>query len=186
MNDLTIVGGRELAELLGTLPAKIEKNIMRTALRAGAVSLKEAVKQNVPVDSGALRSSVRVTTKYRKGRVTASVKAGNSIAWYAALVEYGTRPHLIAVDDADRNINRRSRKLESLTTVNRRQSLLINGTLVGPSVQHPGAQPRPFMRPALDAGLAAALAAVTAKVRQRLTKEGINAPEPVPINEAEQ
>lgn len=165
MSDQTIIGGRELAELLGTLPAKIEKNIMRTALRAGAVVLRDAIKSKAPVASGALRDSTRVTTRYRRGAVSASVKVGDSIAWYAHLVEYRTRPHKITAPPG--------------------HSLNVNGQEVK-SADHPGTAGQPFVRPAVDQNMGAALAAVTAKVRQRLTKEGINAPEPVPVGEDEQ
>jgi HK97 gp10 family phage protein len=163
-SDQNIAGGRELAELLQTLPVKMEKNIMRGALRAGAAVLREEVKRNAPVATGALRDSVRISTRARKGQVSASVKVGNSIAWYAHLIEFGTRPHVITAKPGS--------------------ALNVNGTEVK-KVKHPGIVGRPFIRPAVDHQLPAALAAVTARVRQRLTKQGINVPDPVPAGEAE-
>lgn len=179
----TIRGGRELAQFLQQLPVKVEKNIMRAALRAGAAVLREAARNNVPVDDGLLRKSVRVSTNSKHGVVTATVKAGDKKAFYAHMVEYGTRPHLIKVRDEDRPINYKlTQKRGVLTRVSirtmNRHSLQIGGHFVGASVKHPGATPKPFMRPALDSKSSAAIQAVSAKIRERLTQEGINAPAP--------
>lgn len=184
--DENILGGRELDELLQTLPGKMQKNINRAGLRAGAVVLRDEAKRNVPVASGDLRNSVRVTSRARGAEVSVSVKAGNRIAYYARFVEYGTREHLVQVSDQDRGINRRTGRQISLTTINRqRRSLAIGGNLIGPSVQHPGARPKPFMRPAVDSALPRAIEAITAKIRERLTKEGLNAPAPLPADPEE-
>lgn len=163
--DQAITGGRELDNLLQTLPVKMERNILRAALRAGAAEVLQEVKQRIPVDSGQLAASARITTRYRKGTVTASVKVGNFVAWYAHLVEFGTRPHRI-------------------TPRERGGALQINGTEVR-SADHPGTRGQPFMRPAADASLGAAIAAVTARIRQRLTNAGINTPAPTPVDPEE-
>lgn len=179
--DEVISGGRELDRLLQTLPLKMERNIMRAALRAGAVVMREETRRRVPVDDGLLRRSVRVSTRLRKGQVTASVKAGDKRAYYAGMVEFGTRPHLVKVDDRDRGINRRTGRRISVTTINRqRRSLIIGSRLIGPSVSHPGSRPHPFMRPAADAAFPAAIRAVEKTIRQRLTEAGINTPPSLP------
>jgi HK97 gp10 family phage protein len=179
MTDQAITGGRELDELLRTLPGKVQKNINRAMLRAGAVVLRDEVKQNVPVQSGDLRNSVRITSRARGEEVSASVKAGNSVAYYARFVEYGTRPHLVQIDDRDRGINRRTGRQISVTTINRqRRSLQIGGNLIGPSVQHNGARPKPFMRPAVDTALPRAIDAMKKKLRERLTNQGLDVPAP--------
>lgn len=180
VSDRNITGGRELDDLLQTLPAKLEKNIMRTALRAGAVVFLAEVKNNIPSVSGALRKSARITTRYKKGSVSASVKVGDKVAYYAQMVEFGTRPHVISVTDVDRPVSRRTGAQVSIRTVNR--SLRLGGTLIGPSVNHPGSKPRPYARPAADAAFPAAIAAVQAKIRERLTKAGLNAPPALPAD----
>ncbi|MRV72568.1 hypothetical protein GJ700_12705 [Duganella sp. FT92W] len=156
-DDLAITGGRELDAFLQSLPAKVEKNIMRAALRAGANVLKDEAKANVPVQLGALRKSVRVTTGSKAGVVTASVKAGGPKAWYWRFVEYGTAPHHIGPKNA--------------------RALALAGVVVR-GVEHPGARPQPFMRPALDAKGSAVIEAVAAKIRDRLTAAGINTAAP--------
>lgn len=161
MNDQNIIGGRELDQLLQTLPTKVETNIMRSALRAGARVYLDQVKQNIPVRLGDLRDSARITTrKGRDGQISASVKVGNRQAFYAQMVEFGTRPHAITA-----------------------KAMVVNGQVVR-SVDHPGARPHPFMRPAADEKFNAAIAAVQAQIRKRLTKEGLNAAPSLPPDEA--
>lgn len=183
IQEESVTGGRQLDELLQQLPVKMEKNILRSAMRAGAAAVLPDVKARIPVDHGDLRASARITTSARRGTVSASVKVGNRVAYYASMVEFGTRPHVIKVDDRDRGINRRTGRQISITTVNRH--LRLGVTLIGPSVSHPGAAAHPYMRPAADAGLGAIVRASTAKIRERLTKQGLNAPAPIPSDPAE-
>lgn len=165
-NETNIIGGAALDALLQTLPVKMERNIMRTALRAGAAEYLEEVRRNIPQDSGDLARTARITTRVAKnGQVSASVKVGNRQTWYAQLVEFGTRPHRIVARPG--------------------HALNVNGTEVR-SVDHPGTRPHPYMRPAADAKFLAAVAAVQAKVRQRLTKAGLEVPPPTPPGEREE
>lgn len=191
--DEAVGGGRELQELLNTLPGKMQKNINRAGLRAGAAALLPAVKQNIPVDQGDLRDSARVTSRAKGAEVSASVKVGNKKAWYANLVEYGTKPHYIKVSDVDRGPGRgigrrgtaaRRETLASIRTVNRRV-LQIGANFVGPSVHHPGTRPRPFMRPAIDENFPQVIQAVTKKIRERLSQQGLNTPAPIPLDPTE-
>src|SRR5690606_2190781 len=145
-------GGKELQAFLDTLPAKVEKNIMRSALRQGANVIKEEAKARVRVDKGDLRNSIRVSTRSRRGQVTATVKTDD---FKAKWEEFGTAPHFISVKDSakpTRKTRRGPRKV-SIGTVNKmvkNGSLVIGGDFVGESVAHPGAKPNPFMRPAAD------------------------------------
>lgn len=153
MADLkNMKGGAELQKFLDQLPAKVEANVMRAALRAGAKVIEEEAKRNVPVDSGDLRDSIRVSTRSKRGTVTASVKAGNKKAWYWRFVEFGTAAHSI---DGKKG-----------------GPLSFNG-LFTRSVMHPGARAKPFMRPALDAKANEALEAVGQAIAKRLTKRGL-------------
>lgn len=173
-DDLNITGGKALDDFLKSLPGKVEKNIMRSALRQGANEFKDEVKATVPVGPpsfenrqlygaypGALRDTVRVTTKSKGGKVSASVKIGGKnkkghVVFYAHMVEFGTKPHKIT---------------------SKKGYLSINGRVVK-AINHPGTAPQPFMRPAFDAKATAAIAAVGAQIRKRLTAEGINVPAP--------
>ena len=146
--------------------------MLRGALRAGAKPILEAARASAPVATpsaenqrlyggraGALRDSLRISVKVKGGKVTASVKAGGIVkggadVYYARFVEYGTRAHKI---DA------------------------ANGGFLGfanrfyKSVQHPGAKPRPFLRPAMDARATDAVVAAAEYIKNRLaTKHGID------------
>jgi HK97 gp10 family phage protein len=180
-----IKGGAEMQRFLDTLPAKVERNIMRSALRAGAKPIAAAAKANVPVLDGDLRDSIRISTSAKGGTVTASVKAGSKKAWYWRFVEFGTAAHLISVPESEKTINTRKGvhfgKAVSMTTINR-LVLKIGNFFVGPTVMHPGAKAKPFMRPALDSQANAALIATGEQVRKRLTKEGLNA-SPIEVEE---
>lgn len=159
--DELIVGGRELDELLKTLSLRLQKNISRSALRAGAAVMLQEVRTRIPVASGDLVRSARITTRARGTDISASVKVGNSVAWYAHLVEFGTRQHRIS------GKNGRALRFGNVTVQ---------------SVLHPGTRARPFMRPSAEAGFAAAIRAVGNKYRERLTKQGLNAPAPIPMD----
>ena len=161
-DTLHVSGLTELGKVLQTFTLKLERNVIRGGLRQGANVVKEQVLVNVPVAepsdrnreryggyAGALRDSVRVSTRSYRGKVSASVKAGGmktkggADVYYANWVEYGTRPHM-------------------------------NGA----RGHHPGARPKPFMRPALDTEAQRAVIAVGNYMRNRLaTKHGIDTPE---------
>ena len=150
VSELHVSGLSELDKLLKELPAKIEGNIMRGAMRAGAKVFADRAKQMVPVKSGQLRDSIKVSTRSKRGRVSATVRAGSKKAFYAHMVEFGTARHFI-----------KPRK---------RKSLFFAG-IAREVVDHPGASPKPFMRPALDGGQVEAVNAAADYIRKRLAKE---------------
>lgn len=152
MNDTAhIKGGRELAQFLDQLAPKIQRNVMRGALRAGANVIAPAVRSGIRPQDGVLAANVKVRTGGRGAEVTARVYTR---VFYARFVEYGTKPHTI--------------------TAKNRKGLSVGG-LFFQSVEHPGAQPRPYFRPAFDALHGAATQAVAAYVKDRLaTKHGLD------------
>lgn len=157
MADQSITGGRELDAYLQSLSVKVERNILRSALRAGTNEFKKDMQAKVPVDEGDLKKSIRTTTRAKKGTVYAAVKVGGRRAPHAHLVEFGTAAHKIRAKKGG--------------------ALVVNGNAVS-EVEHPGARAQPFARPAFDTGATPAIAAVGAKIRERLTKENINVPAP--------
>lgn len=149
-----ITGGAELQAFLDQLPAKVEANIMRSAMRQGVNVLRDEIKANVPVLHGDLRDSIKVGTSSRKGVVKATVRIGNRKAWYARLIEFtGAAAHSISAKG---------------------KGMLSFGGFFSKSAQHPGMKAKPFVRPALDSRANAAIQAVGDQVRKRLTKEGLN------------
>jgi HK97 gp10 family phage protein len=152
MANVEIKGLAELHQTLQQLPATIERNVLRGALRAGGKVIEAEARSLVPVASGDVRDSIRVSMRVRSkaGWVNAQVKAGNKKAWYARLVEFGTARHWIRPKN--------------------RKSLFIAG-LFKEAVDHPGAKPKPFMRPAFDNKARAAIDAMADYIRARLPKE---------------
>ena len=162
-NELTrLRGGRELQQMLNSLPAKLEKNIMRSALRAGARVIADEAKANVPVDNGDLKRSIKVSTRGKRGKVEARVRAGGKGVFYAHMVEFGTAAHVIKGKNGKR--------------------LFFNGVFAE-SINHPRARAKPFMRPALDGRANEAIRAVGEQIRKRLTKHGINTPAGLEIDD---
>jgi HK97 gp10 family phage protein len=154
MVDIAIDGLSDLNDLLQQLPAKIEANVLRGGLRAGAVVIQQEAKRLVHDVSGALAASIRVTTKIKNGTSYALVIAGKHKAkddpYYAHMVEFGTAAHWIKPKN--------------------RKSLFFAG-LMREAVLHPGARPKPFMRPAMDSKAQAALGTMADYISERLPKE---------------
>lgn len=165
MDIFEVKGMRELHAFLNKFPVHIEVNVMRGALRAGANVIARIARGRCPKGpppkspgqkkfghrSGLLRDSIRVGVSSRQGRVKASVRAGGEvrkglpgIAYYAHMVEKGTKPHTIKAGPGKRF------------------------PWGGKVVKHPGAKPKPFMRPALDQGAQAAITMVRDYVSIRL------------------
>ncbi|MBK8916360.1 MAG: HK97 gp10 family phage protein [Phycisphaerales bacterium] len=174
MADETYVRGLfDLQKFLDQLPAKVEKNILRGALRAGAKVVRDYAKATAPRDTGFLAQSIKSGSRAKGGTVTGYAKTD---AFYAHLVEYGTRSHWIRVDDEARpgRVTRRGYRTYSTRTLNRmeaRGSLVIGGNFVGQSVVHPGAPAKPFLRPALDNQAGAAVVAAGNYIKARLEKK---------------
>ena len=157
MTDIRVTGLSELQAFLDQLPAKIEANIMRGALRAAAKPIKDTAKSLAPVGepvdankrryklyAGALKDSIRISGRIdkRDGKITAAVKAGGKTkgadVFYAHFIEFGTRPR----------------------------------------ENNAGVSPRPFMRPALDGQAENAIIAAGEYIKKRLaTKHGLNTAE---------
>lgn len=163
MSDVHVKGLAELQKFLDELPAKMETKIMRGAVRAGAMVLRDEAKANVPVLSGVLRDGIKVSTRSRRGVVTAVVKTTGKHAYVAKWMEYGVAAHSIASANG---------------------GSLFFGGYFHKSAQHPGVSPKPFMRPALDNAGAQAVVAAGQYIKARLTKQGLDGAADVEVNEA--
>lgn len=160
--NLDILGGKALAKALAELPTKIERNIMRSALRAGASVIAAEARKNVPVDTKELRQSIRTSSNAKRGTVEANAVAGNRKAkkgWYAAFVEFGTAPHVIKAGKSSKSLSFRTK------------DGVWHKAL---EVSHTGAQAKPFMRQAFDTKGEDAVKAVADRISERLTDQNIN------------
>lgn len=154
MSDLHITGMADLQKLLDTLPAKLEANVMRGALRAGMKPVQADAKAHAAVASGLLRDGLKISARIRNGKVTASLKATGKHAYLARWIEYGTAAHKISA---------------------KKGGALAIGGRVYRTAGHPGAKAHPFMRPALDARAQDAIVAAGEYIKKRLaTREGLD------------
>lgn len=160
--NVDILGGKALAKALSELPLKIERNIMRSALRAGASVIAAEARRNVPTDTQELKRSIRTSSNSKRGMVEANAVVGNRKSkkgWYATFVEFGTAPHLI-----------RAGKNKPVLSFRDRNGVWHRVL----EVNHTGAQAKPFMRPAFDTKGEEAIKAVADRIRERLTDQNIN------------
>jgi HK97 gp10 family phage protein len=151
MSELRNVKGlAELEKVLATLPVKMETKILRGGLRASAAVFLTEVRARVPMKSGELAKSLRISTTLRRGVVSAKVVVGNKKkrVFYAHMVEGGTKPHVIRARPG--------------------KFLRVFGGVFAKRINHPGSRARPFMRPAFEAGVTGALDALSAYIRRRL------------------
>ncbi len=149
-----VKGLSDLQAFLDQLAPKVERNIMRGALRAGMKPIQEDAKQHAAVASGLLRDGLKISTRAKGGTVTASLKSTGKHGFLAHWIEFGTTAHTI--------------------TAKNMKSLSVGGMFFQ-SVDHPGAKAHAFMRPALDARAQDAVVAAGNYIKDRLsTKEGLD------------
>ena len=167
---VSIDGLAELDRMLKDLPVKIEKNVIRGALRAGQKQMLDAARANLDrngsVRTGELRKSIRVRFQKRSekyGWIRSYLIAGNKKAWYAHLIEYGTASYYSG------NLNNSKKQPYEIKPKNKK-SLFFAG-LARKQITHPGITPRPFMRPAFDATYQQSINSMAEYIRNRLPKE---------------
>ena len=162
-------GRAEVRSFIAGLPAQIEAKLLRGAARAAAkVVVDEAREQCVDKEvAAALTVKVMVEPDFVLARIFPDPrKPGVSRAIW---VEYGTDPHLISVSEEDRG----GMSVGRINRLTKEGSLVIGGHFVGPVVEHPGATPHPFLRPAIDTKKGEAIAAAQRYINARVSPTGI-------------
>lgn len=166
----TVKGRSEVKAFLDRLPAQLEAKVLRGAARAAIGVVKDEVSTNL--DSHVVREALHVPpTKVEPGRI--SVKLTVKGAWPRSLAtwqEYGTAPHIISVaDDRDRQ----GMSIARINQVQKGGTLVIGGRPIGKVVEHPGVDPHPVFRPALDSKEREAIAAAQSYISSRVRPGGI-------------
>jgi HK97 gp10 family phage protein len=96
--DITrrIDGVPELRARLDAMGFMVRRNILRGALGAAGRVFRDEVRATVPVRTGALKQTIRVSTRsFSNGTVRGRVVMGGVKAPYANPLEYGQKPHMI-------------------------------------------------------------------------------------------
>jgi len=141
---------RVTARLKG-LPDKVQLRVMRKATRAGTAVMYRAAKSNARRlrgkghDAGITRSGRRRVKHIDQYVAIVKANGGRGVERYAVtctdnkahIVEYGSKPHIIAL-----NKSKRGRKRGGV--------MPIGDGKYATRVRHPGSRPRPFMRPAFE------------------------------------
>ena len=181
--NIEITGLKELNDVLKSLPEKIEKNVMRGALRAGQKVMLDGAKAKVgsvtKKDTGLLEKSLRIRFNRKSGKfnwIRSYLIAGDKDAYYSHMVEFGTVAHWITIKKEARlsRMTRRGPKKYGISTHNemlKNGSLVIGKNFVGASVAHPGSKEKPFMRRTFDSYSNAAMSASVEYLRKRIPKE---------------
>lgn len=167
VSETSVSGLKELDAALKQFTAKVEGSIVRGGVRAGALAFRDRAAAYIKDDTGALRKSLRVRTRLKRGKVSATLVAGDKEAFYAHMVEFGTAPHLIKATGPSGTRNVAAR----VNRVNKRAGGLAFGGVLVEQVNHPGSAPKPFMRPALDGGQTDAVQRMADYIKKRITKE---------------
>jgi hypothetical protein len=176
--DKHIKGLAELQSFLDQVAPKVERNIMRGALRAGIKLMKDEAVLNCPVGlpssegrrlyggyEGALRDSIRIGTNAKGGRVTARVIAGGKTyhgvdVFYTHIIEGFWKTHTATP--------------YPIAAFGKGKSLFFGGVFAK-HVMHPPIVAHPFLRPALDREAQSAVIAAAEYMKKRLaTKEGMD------------
>lgn len=168
-NQFEVKGLAELDHLLKSLPVKIERNVVKGALRAGQkVMLEGAQGQLSEVtkrDSGSLENSLKIRFARRSERlgwVRSFLVAGDKHAFYAHMVEFGTAAFYTGKGQTVGS--------PYLIRPNVKKSLFFGGEAIE-AVVHPGIKPKPFMRQSLDMYSEASFNAIVNYMQKRIPKE---------------
>jgi HK97 gp10 family phage protein len=94
---IEIAGAQEIIKALEQLAPKVEKKILRQAIRKGLKPLLDEAKDQAPVDTGDLRKSltIRVAKSQKRGTIALEVRPNerkyDGRFYYPAIVEYGRK-----------------------------------------------------------------------------------------------
>ncbi len=160
--DFELAGFDQVNKLFKTLPAKLEKRVLMGALRAaGRVIIKDA-RTRIPDRSGRLSKALGTKTASKRQGATLQVgvidRGKGADAFYAHLVEFGTKAHTIPY-------RKKSGKLS------RNKKALSFGGKTVERVAHPGSKAHPFLRPAFDATHEAATNKFAEQLHRGLIRE---------------
>ncbi len=178
MSEFEVTGLAELYAALQELPVRIERNITRGALRAGAAIFRDEARANVPKNSGFLRKSIKSESDVRYGKAYGYVRIDRNKggAFYAHMLEFGTASYYAGSGRSKRQPYRIpkatiGRKKTANTVSKRLKFNTPGGFVIRNAVIHPGIKPTFFMRKAFDRKQKEAMDAFRVYVENRLPIE---------------
>lgn len=92
-----VEGLSEILRALDALPERLERTVVRAGLRDAIKTIAADLGSRVVAitRTGALAKSLRIRTRKKQGQPHVMLQLGDKVAFYAHMVERGTRPHEI-------------------------------------------------------------------------------------------
>lgn len=149
--EFQVQGLAELRAKLTGLAPKLQNNLVRGALRAGAAVIAEEARNRAPMHTGQLKASIRVSTRVINGRPVALVKAGDRYRVFAGKGRATKNPY---------------RSIGASGCVNYHAAFYAHFIEFGTSKM----AAKPFLRPAFEAKKEPAVEAFAEYLRQRLAQ----------------
>lgn len=146
------IDDRELMAAVRMLGSKLGRKNLIKAMRRGADIWKKEAVNNVPVEYGRLKKDLKL--RQRVSFESIDISVGNSRAGaHAKLVELGTAPHKVPPPGSSKKKAKPQRHKPHRFVVN-----------------HPGARPNPYLRPAFDRKHVETLEKVKEMLRKYIAK----------------
>lgn len=152
---IRLEGDKDLINVLSAFKPAARRRIVRPPITKGVRLVVRSAKRKVPKETGTLKRSLGfVVRTYSSGTVAGIAgprkgivdeKTGRNPRLYAHLVEFGAAPHLLSS-----SIGPTGEKID---------------------VVHPGAPPKPFLRPAWDESIPEINRVMETGIRQGVAKE---------------
>lgn len=160
--DLKLNGMDQLGKTLSAFTADIQQNALEKMLKAGAQPIADEMASQAPRehDIGPRRhddvhigDSIVIKVEHNPNGSDAEVYVGPSkrVSWKANWIEFGAHAHAI--------VTRMTRAMRKAGDKGKKV-LASPSQIFGTHVQHPGVNPKPFIRPALDVAAPAAIEAM--------------------------
>lgn len=173
---MAVQGIKELkAQLIGIKRAV--RNASRTAAYAGAVEIRQALRQAAPTRNAVARRSIAANRKQSPRQGTGIAQVGlKGPAFYLAILSSGAKGHEIVARSVTRVIDPKTRKVIGKQT--RKRLVLVGsvrpggkstGKFFGPKVRHPGLRGRNWIMPVIDSARTRALDAIGKEYAQAMT-----------------
>jgi HK97 gp10 family phage protein len=150
---VTVEGFAELERKLRRIPDDLAKTALKDATQQGGEVFRTEMRARIHNVSGKLFRSIQNRVRQSgPGQMQAVVGPASKERYIANFLEFGTKPHVVEVKD--------------------KKALATGGTILGREIQHPGAAPHPFLRPAFDTGKEDALALFTVRLQEFFEAQG--------------
>jgi HK97 gp10 family phage protein len=151
-STIQIKGLRELDAILKAFPARLEKNVLRTALRQSANVLRDAAKARAPSQGIAKNITVRSLKSAPQTVYMATAVNKTRDSYHARFLEFGTASYYQGLNTKPAS--------EYAIKPKRKKALMFevggeagSTKIFASKIISKGAAPKPFMRPAIDASL---------------------------------